>query len=278
MADATPTSTFQQPKTLLGKTAVISGSSTGIGAAIARELSARGANIVLNYPFPDLRADCEAVGNTLLTSWIAVCADLSTMEGPQVLVDAAVKRFDHIHILVNNAAIVPHGPTWEIDATKWDRAMNLNARGTFFLTKAALPHLTPYKLSSPAADSGVLGGSRIICIGSGAGRLPQPGLIAYAATKGALESMIKNWAKELPPVYGCTVNGVAPGPVNTETFRKSFAHELDEVKVAFSEATPCEGSLADEDDIAWTVAFLAEPRSKWINGEYINVNGGHTIV
>ncbi|KAL6246555.1 hypothetical protein RBB50_006793 [Rhinocladiella similis] len=278
MAGITPTQELHYPKTLLGRTAVISGSSAGIGAAIARELSARGANIVLNYPFPELRAECEAVGHTLQTPWIAVCADLSTLEGPQALVDAAVKQFGPIHVLVNNAAIVPHGPTWEIDGTKWDSAMNLNARGTFFLTKAALPHLTQYQPSSPAADSGILGGSRIICIGSGAGRLPQPGLIAYAATKGALESMIKTWARELPPVYGCTVNGVAPGPVNTETFRKSFADELDEVKAAFSVATPCEGSLADEDDIAWTVAFLAEPRSKWINGEYINVNGGHTIV
>ena len=266
------------PKTLLGRAAIISGSSAGIGAAIARELSARGANIVLNYPFPELEAECKAVGQTLQTSWIAVCADLSTLEGPELLVDAAVKEFGHIHILVNNAGVVPHGPTWEIDGAKWDRAMNLNARGTFFLTKAVLPHLTPYQRSTPPAASGVLGGSRIICIGSGAGRLPQPDLIAYSATKGALDSMIKNWAKELPPIYGCTVNGVAPGPVNTKTFRTSFAPELEEIKASFSEGTPCEGSVADEDDIAWTVAFLAEPRSKWINGEYINVNGGLMII
>lgn len=266
------------PKTLLGRAAIISGSSAGIGAAIARELSVRGANIVLNYPFPELEAECKAVGKALQTSWIAVCADLSTLEGPGLLVDAAVEEFGYIHILVNNAGIVSHGPTWEIDGMKWDRAMNLNARGTFLLTKAVLAHLTPYQRSTPPAASGVMGGSRIICIGSGAGRLPQPDLIAYSATKGALDSMIKNWAKELPPIYGCTVNGVAPGPVNTKTFRTSFAPVLEETKASFSESTPCEGSVADEDDIAWTVAFLAEPRSKWINGEYINVNGGLMII
>ncbi|KEF63721.1 uncharacterized protein A1O9_01699 [Exophiala aquamarina CBS 119918] len=265
------------PKTLIGRAAVISGSSAGIGAAIARELSARGASIVLNYPFPELEAECKAVGQTLQTAWVAVCADLSTIEGPQILVDAAVKEFGHINILVNNAGIVSHGATWDIDVPKWDRAMNLNARGTFFLTKAALPHLTPYNPSMPPALSGVSGGSRIICIGSGAGRQPQPDLIAYSATKGALESMIKNWAKELPPKYGCTVNGVAPGPVNTQTFRTGCGDALDEITASFSASTPCEGGLADEDDIAWTVAFLAEPRSKWINGEYINVNGGMTM-
>lgn len=270
--------TYTYPKTLLGQTAVISGSSAGIGAAIARDLSKRGANIVLNYPFTELAAECEVVGKDLTTRWIAVCADLSTEQGPQTLVDAAVKEFTHIDILVNNAGIVPHGATWDIDTKKWDQAMNLNARGTFLLTKAVLPHLRPYQRSTPPARSGVLGGSRIICIGSGAGRLPQADLIAYSATKGAVESMIMNWAKELPPIYGCTVNGVAPGPVNTKTFRTSFAAELDEVESAFASETPCEGSMADEDDISWTVAFLAEPRSKWINGEYINVNGGLMII
>lgn len=140
--------TYTYPKTLLGQTAVISGSSAGIGAAIARDLSKRGANIVLNYPFTELAAECEVVGKDLTTRWIAVCADLSTEQGPQTLVDAAVKEFTHIDILVNNAGIVPHGATWDIDTKKWDQAMNLNARGTFLLTKAVLPHLRPYQRST----------------------------------------------------------------------------------------------------------------------------------
>lgn len=265
------------PQTLAGKTAVISGSSTGIGAAIALELSSRGANIVLNYPWPDIEPECRQVGEQLKTPWITVCADLSTIEGPEQLVTSAVARFGVIDILVNNAAFVPHAPTWSATAEMWEKAFTLNSRGTFLLTKAALPHLTPYKPSTPPASSGVMGGSRIICIGSGTGRAPQPELLLYSATKGALDSMIKVWAKELPPIYGCTVNGVAPGPVNTETFRRGAGEELEAIKEAFAKETPCEGSVAEPEDIAWTVAFLAEGRSKWINGEYIMVNGGYIM-
>ncbi|EXJ66477.1 uncharacterized protein A1O5_10629 [Cladophialophora psammophila CBS 110553] len=265
------------PPTMHGRTAIISGSSTGIGAATARELSSRGANIVLNYPFPGNEAECNEVGAQLKTPWIAVCADLSTVDGPQTLVDAAVARFGHIDILVNNAGTVTRGATWEVDAVKWDQAMALNVRGVFLLTKAVLPRLTPYKPSSPPAFAGVKGGSRIICIGSGAGRQPQDDLLAYSAGKGAIHSLINHWAKELPPKYGCTVNGVAPGPVKTDNLRREYGDRWDEACASYASVTPCEGAMAEEDDIAWTVAYLAEDRSKWVNGEYINVNGGLII-
>ena len=90
--------------------------------------------------------------------------------------------------------------------------------------------------------------------------------------------MIKVWAKELPPIYGCTENGVAPGPVDTETFRKGAGEDFHKIAAEFSKATPCEGGLADPEDVAWTVAWLAEARSKWVNGEYIMVNGGLCMV
>ena len=265
-------------QTLVGKTALISGSSAGIGAAIAIELSARGANIVLNYPFPHVQEEANTVGKKLLTPWIAVQADLSTLDGPATLVKAAVARFGVVDILVNNAAVVPHSPTWNVTPDAWDKTFALNVRGTFLLTQAVLPHLPPYKPSSPPSLAGVRDGSRIICIGSGSGRLPQPELIIYSATKGALDSMIKVWAKELPPVYGCTVNGIAPGPVDTETFRKGAGNQYEEIKADFEKQTPCEGSLAEPEDVAWAVAWLAENRSKWINGEYIQVNGGLSMI
>ncbi|KAH8654918.1 hypothetical protein BGZ61DRAFT_372965 [Ilyonectria robusta] len=263
---------------MLGKTALISGSSTGIGAAIAIELSSRGANIVLNYPFPHLESECNEVGKKLKTPWIAVCADLATIDGPERLVEAAVARFGVIHILVNNAAVVPHAPTWSATAKIWDDTYNLNARGTFLLTQAVLPHLPPYTPSSPPSVSGVKGGSRIICIGSGSSRIPQPDLVVYSSTKGAMDSMVKVWAKELPPKYGCTVNAIAPGPVNTETFQKGAGESLEQIKAEFEKDTPSEGSLADPEDIAWAVAWLADDRSKWVNGENIMINGGLAMV
>ncbi|KAH7012965.1 hypothetical protein EDB80DRAFT_834680 [Ilyonectria destructans] len=267
--------TSDRVHTMRGKTALISGSSSGIGAAIAKELSARGANIVLNYPWETLKGECEAVGRGLTTPWIAVCSDLSTMDGPAELVAAAVARFGHIDILVNNAGRVPMAPLWEAEPETWDQAMNLNARGSFLLTKAVLPHLTPY---TPSGNmSGVNGGSRIICIGSAASRLPEPAQGVYAATKGAIDAMIRVWARELPPKYGCTVNGVGPGPVANQAFFGMLGDQFDAVREIFDKGTPCEGSFAALEDVAWTVGFLAEDRSKWVNGEYIILSGGYYL-
>lgn len=262
-------------QTMQGRTALISGSSSGLGAAIAKELSARGANIVLNYPWEHLAADAESVGKELTTPWIAVCADLSTMEGPKDLVSAAVDKFGHIDILVNNAGYVPMQPLWEADPASWDKAMNLNARGTFLLTQAALPHLTPYTPSGKM--SGAHGGSRIVCIGSAASRTPEPGQGVYAATKGAIDAMIRVWARELPQKYGCTVNGIGPGPVCGKAFFGMLGDTYEVVKDVFEKGTPCEGSFASPEDVAWTVAFLAEERSRWINGEYIILSGGYYL-
>ncbi|EEU36757.1 uncharacterized protein NECHADRAFT_98245 [Fusarium vanettenii 77-13-4] len=234
---------------MAGRTAVISGSSKGIGAGIALELSNRGANIVLNYPYPSLEAECQTVGKTLKTYWIAVCADLASVDGPSELVRQAVARFGHIDILVSNAG--------------YDQAMNLNARGAF-----ALP-------ADPPSISGAIGGSRIIIVGSAASRVPKANQGVYAATKGALDSILRVWAKELPPKYGCTVNLVAPGPVLTETFLDHFTpKEWEKIKAMLIAETPVEGGAASMEDIAWAVAFLAEERSRFINGEFMLLSGG----
>ncbi|KAI0007621.1 hypothetical protein F4779DRAFT_591165 [Xylariaceae sp. FL0662B] len=259
-----------------GKTAVISGSSKGIGAAIAIELSERGANIVLNYPFPHHKDECEAIGQTLKTEWIAVCADMSTTDGPGRLVAEAVARFRQIDILVSNAGIVPLGPLWEADAKTWDQTFNLNSRGPFLLTKAALPHLTPY-IPPTAAAPGVGGGSRIILVSSVASRAPEQEQSIYAASKGALESLVRVWAQELPPKYGCTVNGVAPGPIRTLTFLENIEPHFDMVKSLLDAKTPIEGAFGEVEDVAWTVAFLAEGRSRWINELYTLLTGGAYI-
>lgn len=233
---------------------------------------------MLNYPTAQEQAACLEVAGELQTPWIAVCADLSTLDGPSGLVRDAVDRFGHIDILVHNAAIVPHSATWDLSTEKWDAAFSLNVRGVFLLTQAALPHLKPYQPASPPRLSGYANGPRIICIGSGSSRIPQADLIAYSATKGAIDSMVKVWAKELPPKYGCTVNCVAPGPVNTETFQKGAGAALDHVLAEFSQITPCEGAVADPAVVAWAVAWLAEERSKWVNGHCLAVKGGLSML
>ncbi|KAF7553041.1 hypothetical protein G7Z17_g3895 [Cylindrodendrum hubeiense] len=269
---------FNWPQSMTGKTAVISGSSRGIGATIAQELSRRGANIVLNYPTPSVKDECDAVGHKLATDWIAVCADLTQDEGPTELVQQAVSRFGHIDILVSNAGIVPLGPLWESDLQTFDAVIRLNSRGAYGLVLAALPHLTPYKPSNPINDSGALGGSRIVIVGSAASRVPRESQGAYAASKGALDAILRVWAKELPPRYGCTVNMVGPGPVLTDTFKGHFTPEQWQgIRQLLDKDTPVEGIAASEEDVAWAVAFLAEERSRFINGEYMFVSGGTTM-
>ncbi|KAL4883593.1 NAD(P)-binding protein [Aspergillus karnatakaensis] len=252
-------------------------SSRGIGAEIARELSRRGARIVLNYPYPSLAEECNAVGLTLQTEWIAICADLSTEHGPAELVQQAVARFTHIDILVNNAGWVPLAPLAESTTEIWSGAMDLNARGAFLLTKAVLPHLPPHvppDLPTSPSPSGAPDGSRIIIVGSSASRQAREGQSVYAATKGALESMMRVWARELPPRHGCTVNMVAPGPVLTEAFRDNLGSHFDQVLEVAAKETPVQGGFASTADVAWAVAFFAEERSRFLNGVWLPLSGG----
>ena len=183
---------------LQGKVAVVTGSSSGIGAAIARELASRGASVVINYPYASLERQGESILESLDTPGISVQADLSTVEGPKQLIDAAVKKYGRIDILVNNASVAIFKPLELATLDEWDRMVNLNGRGYFLTTQSALPHL-----SNP---------SRIINITSSDCRFPSPTHSIYTGTKGMQDAFTKVWAKELPPKYGCTVNSVIPGP------------------------------------------------------------------
>ena len=251
------TSTCQS---LSGKVAVVSGSSSGIGLAIASELSSRGAKIVLNYPFTSLASEAEAAAGTLFTPCIIVEADLSTVEGPEKLVQEAIGKFDRIDILINNAGHAVNLPFEEQTLEHWDALVNLNGRGTFLLTQQALKHLTR-------------GSGRIVNICSISSRDGPPLQTIYAGTKGMIDSFTKVWAKELPPKYGCTVNAVSPGPVATQGFAAA-GDEAMKVLGRTIETTPVEKRLGAPEEIAFAVAFLCEEKARWVNGEHLFVNGG----
>jgi 3-oxoacyl-[acyl-carrier protein] reductase len=255
--------------TLTGKVALVSGSSAGLGAAIARELFSRGASVVLNYPFPGEKANADKVLKELgdPRRAIAVEADLSTREGPQLLVDGAVKAFGKIDILVNSAGI--NRPTLlddpddgKVERT-WDNVVNLNGRGVFFLTRAVLKHLSREN-------------SRIINIGSAVTRTPSPESSIYASSKSMAETYTQCWATELPRKYGCTVNAVAPGPVATDAFLAAPAF-VREALQPLVDGTPVAARLGKPEEVAWVVATLAEDKAGWINGAYIPVTGGSAI-
>lgn len=247
-------------QTLTNKTAVVTGSSSGIGAQIGRELASRGANVVLNYPFPQLREEAEKVVAGLPTKSIAVEADLSTTDGPGALIRGAVEAFGKIDILVNNAGLAVNKPFEEQTLEDWDRLVNLNGRGTFLVTQAALPHF--------AKEDG-----RIVNIVSISAREAPAMQTIYSGTKGMVDSFTRVWAKELPPKYGLTVNAVSPGPTETEGFAQAGEAFMKQIRPVI-ERTPAGSRLGRMEEIAYAVGFLCEPRASWINGVHINACGG----
>lgn len=258
--------TSPQPKTLQGKVAVVSGSSSGIGAAIAQELSSRGASVVINYPFSGEKEAAEGVLSSLHDSDNAriVEADLATPEGPRSLIEATVKAFGRLDILVNNAAVCRptpiDGPDDEQVLKNWDDMVTLNGRGTLLLTRAALPVISRQH-------------SRIINISSDSTRSPEPDMTIYTGTKGMIEAYTRCWAKELPRKYGCTVNTIAPGPIATGRMLSAPPHFLD-VVMKQTEKNPVESRLGTPEEVAYAVAMLCEEKAGWINGQYIPVCGG----
>lgn len=252
---------------LTDKVAIVSGSSMGIGAGVARALSNKGAFVVINYPNEQEQPNALKVQESLPNKSIIVQADLASLEGTQHLAAATVAEFGKIDILVNNAGVATplpfdHPDDAEFDRA-WDRVMNLNGKGTAQLTRAVLRHLSPSN-------------SRIINIGSGVSRNPDPGQSIYAGSKGMIESLTRCWARELPRKYGCTVNLVAPGPVATEGFlaAPAFVHEALKPMI---DSTPMASRPASTEEVAWAVAMLCEDEAGWINGVYLPVTGGSTL-
>ncbi|KAM6529351.1 Hypothetical protein NCS54_00888200 [Fusarium falciforme] len=254
---------------LQGKVAIVSGSSAGIGAAIAKELSGRGATVAINYPFPSEKANADAVLQSFgpEATAIAVEADLSTFEGPKLLVKAVTEAFGKIDILVNNAGVVITSeldePDDKVISEIWDKTINLNGRGVLLLTRACLPYLRGQN-------------SRIINIASGISRAAGPKQSIYAGSKGIVESFTRCWAKDLPPKYGCTVNAVAPGPIGTESLL-STPQEVQDDLIPVIQNTPVAKRLGKPEEVAYTVAVLCEDKASWINGAWIPVTGGFLL-
>jgi NAD(P)-dependent dehydrogenase (short-subunit alcohol dehydrogenase family) len=167
-------------QTLTGKVAIVSGSSSGIGAAIVRELSARGAFTVVNYPFSKLQVEAQILVSSLPSPAIVVEADMSSVSAPEKLVNAAVSQWGKIDIIVNCAGLAINKPFEEQNLDDWDLLVNVNGRGTFLLTQACLPHLTK-------------GSGRIVNIVSISARGPPPNQTIYAGTKGMCDSFTKCW-------------------------------------------------------------------------------------
>jgi len=242
-------------KNLEGKVALITGGSRGIGAAIAKRLAADGANVAITYTKgADAAAavvkEIERAGRKA----IAIQADAADADAVKAAVEKTVTTFGRLDILVNNAGTAVPKRFEETTLEELDRLMDINVRGVFVATQAALKHMRS--------------GGRIISIGSAVGeRALTPGLVPYSATKGAVKMFTQGLSREVAS-RGITVNNVQPGPIDTDT--NPATGEWAVPQKAFTAL----GRYGHVDEVAALVAFVAGPESSYITGANLNVDGG----
>ncbi|KAJ3984326.1 NAD-P-binding protein [Lentinula detonsa] len=249
---------------LTGKIALVTGSSRGIGAAIAVGLAEQGADL---KDFALDRTDIKAADQTVAKiksmgrRAIAVQADTSTLCGGKSLLDVTVKEFGHIDILVLNAGMMGTHVMEDSDEAYFDAHFNTNVKGPFFLVKAAA------KLFPES-------GGRVIFISSSMTIASQiiPEYTVYTMTKGAIEQMSRLLAKDLG-TRSITVNTISPGPTDTELFRSGVSEDL----MRYLASQNPNKRMARPDDVAPLVAFVASPAAYWINGANLRANGGYIV-
>ncbi|XP_060170273.1 NADPH-dependent aldehyde reductase-like protein, chloroplastic [Lycium barbarum] len=259
-------STQGQNLPLQDRVAIVTGSSRGIGRAIALHLASLGAKLVINYCSNSTQAnDVVSQINSTSTSnsprAIAVKANVSDPDQVKSLFDAAETTFQSpVNILVNSAGVLdPKYPSLlNTTLEDFDRTFHVNARGAFICCKEGAKRIKHG------------GGGRIICLTTSLAAVFRPGYGAYTASKAAVEAMVKILAKELKGT-GITANCVAPGAVATEMFYEGKTEEM--IKRAIDECP--HGRLGQTEDVAPVVAFLAGDASEWVNGQIIRVNGGY---
>ena len=242
-------------KKLEGKIALITGGSRGIGAAIAKRLAADGAKVAITYTkgadaaVAVVKAIERAGGKA-----IAIQADAADADAGKAAVEKTFATFGRLDVLVNNAGTAI--PKAFVDSTleEMDRVLDINVRGVFVATQAALKHMTD--------------GGRIIMIGSAVGeRAVAPGLVPYAATKGAVKMFTQALSRELGS-RGITVNNVQPGPIDTDL--NPAAGEWAEPQLA-NTALKRYGHV---DEVAALVSFVAGPEAAYITGANLTIDGG----
>jgi glucose 1-dehydrogenase len=242
------------------KVAIVTGSSQGIGQAIAVRLAQDGINIAIDY-----RAHAEGAAETLRqveaagAKGVIVKADLSFVTEINHLVEQTVTTFGRIDILVNNAGIEKRNDYWQVSESEYDAVMDVNLKGVFFATQQVVRHLQAEKRPG-----------KIINISSVHEELPFPHFTSYCMSKGGLKMMTRNLAIELAP-FGITVNSVAPGAIQTP-INRTLLNNPAELNSLLANI-PLK-RLGQPRDVAEVVAFLASDKSDYITGTTIFVDGG----
>ncbi|XP_042480514.1 NADPH-dependent aldehyde reductase-like protein, chloroplastic [Macadamia integrifolia] len=258
-------------KPLQDRVAIITGASRGIGRAVAHHVASLGAKVVLNYTSSSSSSHANLLAAEINNPRsapsshhlraVSFQADVSDPAHVVALFDHAEQTFQtQPHILIHVAGVVDSKyPTLSNTAVEdFDSTFNVNTRGTFLCCREAANRLVRG------------GGGRIICFSSSLVGALRPGYSAYAASKAAVETMIKILAKELKGT-GITANCVAPGPIATDMF---FAGKTEEIIQRVIDECPL-SRLGETKDVSPIVGFLASDAGEWINGQVIRANGGY---
>jgi 3-oxoacyl-[acyl-carrier protein] reductase len=239
------------------KVAIVTGASRGIGMQIAKQLAAIGAKVVVNFAANRAKAD-EVVDEirNLGSEAVALQADISKISEIEELFAATISTFGKVDILVNNAGLMENAPLAEVTEEGFDKHFAINVKGTYFSCQQAIKHMEP--------------NGRIVNISTSVTGQMFPTYSVYAATKGAVEQITRQLAKEFG-LKGITINCIAPGPVGTELFLTGKSQDLID---SISKMNAFQ-RLGEPGDIAPVVEFLVSEQSRWITGQTIRVNGGY---
>jgi 3-oxoacyl-[acyl-carrier protein] reductase len=243
---------------LTGKVAVVTGASKGIGAAIAKSLAAEGASVVVNYASSKSGADTVVAAIVAAGGKaVAVGGDVSKAAEAEGIIDAAIKNYGRLDILVNNSGVYEFSPIEAITEEHFHKHFNVNVLGLLLVTQAASKHLGE--------------GGSVINIGSVVSRITPPASAVYTATKGAVDAITGVLSRELGP-RKIRVNSVNPGMIETEgTHTAGFIGS--DFQAGVVTQTPL-GRIGQPGDIASIVTFLASDDAGWLTGELLLAGGG----
>ena len=244
-----------------GKVAIVTGSSSGIGQAIAVRLASEGASIVIDYhSHPEGAEETQKqITSKGGSNSITVQSDVSTVAGGQKLVAAAYDELGSCDILVNNAGIEKGGDFWEITEQDYDAVLNLNLKGAFFITQAFVSRLRDAKRPG-----------RVVNISSVHEDMVFPHFASYCAAKGGIRMLMRDLAVELGPL-GITVNNVAPGAIITP-INKGLLDDHAKLDPLLRNIPL--GRMGTSDEVASLVAFLASDEASYITGSTYVIDGG----
>ncbi|KAF8942375.1 hypothetical protein BGZ47_006543 [Haplosporangium gracile] len=246
------------------RVAIVTGSSRGIGRAIALRLAKDGHDIVINYQSNASKAQ-EAVNDILALNQpgiraIAVQGDVGILADGKRIVDETLQAFGRIDTVVFNAGWIVYQAIEDVTEESYEEAFRTNVKAPMFFTKQIIPHLTA--------------GAKLIYLSTSltAATTVPPNYFLYTATKGAVEQMVRTLSKDLGR-RGINVNVISPGPTDTDGFRSGKTEE--QIKL-FSQNNPF-GRLGQPEDIAGAVSFIASESAGWVNGHNLRVNGGFVV-